>query len=573
MALKVKCKCGKALKIPATLAGKKIACPGCDKRFIIPASRFESAGKGNTSSSGVVTPKSAVATAAKEKVSVAAGASPSELDISPSSLDLEIGLSGSGVLDNLGQSEAAASTFELADAPTVEHMERLPEVETGPRPVCPQCKKTLPAKAKICVECGIDIKTRKRLLMSDDSRVDDAYIRTEQTLQIVSWIIPFGWFPIASEAFGTKKPRFIHSVALFTIIFSVIFGIYEFSGSTKMRSLKHLLLWGGNPEKNAEILPLFYAATPYGDSEAYSQKLDELMGRAPQSKGHEGEEAEEKVGEDEAAELKNAPAGGAEEGEDIESSAKPEDGEEDAGTDEDHEPAKETKSAKATSAVKEEAESDEDKPIPTELFLKAHQALTPDQQCYGQFHWYQLITHAFLHGGIIHLVGNLIFLFVFGSRVNALIGDLYTAILYPILAAISGFFHLMSVRSEAPLPLLGASGAIMGLAGMYLIFFPVNKVHMAVWIRLGLIARFKMYLKLFAVRGFWVVLFYMAFDVAYTVMRWDDGVAHWAHLGGFIAGIVFGLVLLFTRQVNARGGDIISVLLGRRAWALVGKPA
>ena len=80
-------------------------------------------------------------------------------------------------------------------------------------------------------------------------------------------------------------------------------------------------------------------------------------------------------------------------------------------------------------------------------------------------------------------------------------------------------------------------------------------------------------MKLFTVRGFWVVSFYIAYDVLYTVIGLEDDMAHWAHLGGFIAGVIIALVLLLSRRVNARGGDILSALLGKRAWALVGRPS
>ena len=95
---------------------------------------------------------------------------------------------------------------------------------------------------------------------------------------------------------------------------------------------------------------------------------------------------------------------------------------------------------------------------------------------------------------------------------------------------------------------------------------------MAAWFRWGLIRGFHLSLKFFAVRGFWVVLFYIAFDVLATIQGAEDGVAHWAHLGGFLAGVAIALMLIFSRLVNCRGGDIISAILGRRAWALVGKP-
>src|SRR6185295_14564324 len=99
--------------------------------------------------------------------------------------------------------------------------------------------------------------------------------------------------------------------------------------------------------------------------------------------------------------------------------------------------------------------------------------------------------------GIMHLVGNMIFLMVIGTRVNALVGNTATIAFYPLLAAISGWAQMTSLANEPPAPSLGASGAIMGLAGMYLVLMPVHKVHMAFWFRMGLIGRFRHYFKLF----------------------------------------------------------------------------
>ncbi len=184
------------------------------------------------------------------------------------------------------------------------------------------------------------------------------------------------------------------------------------------------------------------------------------------------------------------------------------------------------------------------------------------------FRWYQLITHAFLHADLIHLAGNMLFLLVFGTRVNALIGNIATAVLYPLLAVGSALVHLYFDG----VGLLGASGAIMGLAGVYLMFFPLNTVWMTGWIRWGLIGGFHLSYRVWAMRGFWVVLFYIAFDVLYTWLGTEDGVAHWAHLGGFGLGMVLALLLMVTRLVDARGGDLLSILLGRHAWAIVGRP-
>jgi membrane associated rhomboid family serine protease len=188
------------------------------------------------------------------------------------------------------------------------------------------------------------------------------------------------------------------------------------------------------------------------------------------------------------------------------------------------------------------------------------------------FHGYQLITHAFLHGGLLHLAGNMLFLFVLGSRVNALIGNVLTLMLYPLLAMIAGITHMVATANDDLSPMLGASGAVMDLAGMYLVFFPAHNVHMVAWYRWGLLAGLQLSTKTWAMRGFWVVLFYIAFDVLYTCLGLKDGVAHWAHLGGFIAGVLIALMLMAARLVNARGGDLLTVVFGRFAWQIIGKP-
>ncbi len=202
------------------------------------------------------------------------------------------------------------------------------------------------------------------------------------------------------------------------------------------------------------------------------------------------------------------------------------------------------------------------------------QAAAQQEQDLGEFHWYQLLTNAFLHAGIIHLAGNLVFLLVFGLRVNELIGNWKMAILYPVLAVCaSGAYAIAEWRGPLR-PAIGASGAIMGLAGMYFIFFPVQRVHMAVWFRGGLLTGWRMLFKTFRMSGFWLLVLWIAFnDGLPTVLHafgldQSDHVAHAAHLGGFVSGAIIALGLLFARQVDARGADILSVTLGPKAWAL-----
>lgn len=144
---------------------------------------------------------------------------------------------------------------------------------------------------------------------------------------------------------------------------------------------------------------------------------------------------------------------------------------------------------------------------------------------------------------------------------------------YLFLAICAGIAHLLASSGEPPVPLVGASGAIMGMAGMYFVFFPAQRVHSVIWLRLGIFTGFRLWMKIFELRGYWVLLFYIFFDVLYTLLGVKDGTAHWAHLGGFFSGMAVAILLLATRGVNGRGSDLLSILLGRWAWPLIGKPS
>lgn len=190
----------------------------------------------------------------------------------------------------------------------------------------------------------------------------------------------------------------------------------------------------------------------------------------------------------------------------------------------------------------------------------------------GRFHAYQLVTHAFLHADIMHLAGNLLFLLVLGTRVNEAIGNIATAVLYPLLAVAAGMAHVWSTAAGPLHPMIGASGAVMGMAGLYLILFPVHRVYIAAWWRWGLLVGFRLSHKVFSLRGFIVVLFFAALDVGFTALGAKDNVAHWAHLGGIMSGAAIAILLLACRLVYSRC-DLFSIVLGRYAWAITGTPA
>ncbi len=518
MAIKVRCKCEKQLTISSKYADKAIRCPACRRAFRVPMQKFVDAARRQ-----------------KTKLAAAGAHPPSAGASGPSHLSRSAPTAPDEGLDDdlFGELKLIEDTVETeapVPAPAV-----APPPPGGPK--CPACGRLLAPKAKICVTCGVDVRSGRSLITSDEHHLDGAYIAAESTIRLISIILFVGVYPIASEAFGTKTPWTIRAVTLLTIITSCFFFPYSCTNSTEMQSLKQLMLWPPNPQPTTEELAGLYLFTSYGDSDAWEQSMTKLaMERIQSSDQPFTKEQETAVNEM------------------IES--------------------EETWDEEASDEV-----SIDDKLLLLDRVYEQHEAVAVEanaalplkERATGEFRPYQLITSAFLHSDFLHLAGNMLFLLVFGAGVNALIGNLKTIVLYPVLAAGAGLIHLANDGSS-PYPMLGASGAIMGLAGMYLVFFPVHNVHMAAWWRWGLVGGFRLALKMWAVRGFWVVLFYMAFDIVATLRGADDGVAHWAHLGGFFVGIAVALLLLLTRLVNARGGDILSVLLGRRAWALIGKP-
>jgi membrane associated rhomboid family serine protease len=182
----------------------------------------------------------------------------------------------------------------------------------------------------------------------------------------------------------------------------------------------------------------------------------------------------------------------------------------------------------------------------------------------------QLVTHLFLHGGLEHLVGNMVFLWVFGAAVNGALGSVVYPLVYLALGALAGYCgHVLPAPPGEAIPLIGASGAICALSGVYLVLFPRHDIHMAVWFRFAWWTR--VHIKTFAVTGVYAVLFFTAFDVAAVVLGWTGEVAHWVHLAGLGWGVALGLGLLLSGAVRSQGYDLLTWVLGDR-WRRGGEP-
>jgi len=168
----------------------------------------------------------------------------------------------------------------------------------------------------------------------------------------------------------------------------------------------------------------------------------------------------------------------------------------------------------------------------------------------------QLIGSAFLHGGFFHLLGNMLFLWIFGNAICGAVGNAVYPFLYLFLAILSGASHLMIDGT----PAIGASGAINGIVGMTLVFFPKNRIHTFYWFFIPVLWIVKT--GKFETKTSWMILYWLIFDI-FGAMIGGDGVAHWAHIGGFIGGATVGLILLQFHVIDTYSPSLVDVFSGK----------
>jgi len=148
-----------------------------------------------------------------------------------------------------------------------------------------------------------------------------------------------------------------------------------------------------------------------------------------------------------------------------------------------------------------------------------------------------LLTSMFMHGGIAHILGNMLFLFIFGDNIEDRIGHFRYAIFYLVCGVLAGLAHVFATAlfagSEASLlvPSLGASGAISGVLGAYLLLFPMRRVVV-------LISWFATAVPAFIAIGLWFVFQLISGLGMLGSGAQQGGVAYAAHIGGFIAGLL-----------------------------------
>jgi membrane associated rhomboid family serine protease len=155
----------------------------------------------------------------------------------------------------------------------------------------------------------------------------------------------------------------------------------------------------------------------------------------------------------------------------------------------------------------------------------------------------------FMHGGWAHILGNMLFLYIFGDNVEDAMGHVRYLVFYLVCGLIAGLTQVFVTlnfdpsRQDALVPNLGASGAIAGVLAAYLVLYPHARVNALIFI--GIFFTFTR-LSAMVLIGFWFILQFIPAILGLGKSASNGGVAVWAHVGGFAAGLL--LVKLFQRR-------------------------
>ena len=160
-----------------------------------------------------------------------------------------------------------------------------------------------------------------------------------------------------------------------------------------------------------------------------------------------------------------------------------------------------------------------------------------------------IFTSMFLHGGFLHVGGNMLYLWIFGDNVEDSLGHARFFALY-LTAGVVAALTQIAVAPRSPVPMIGASGAVSGVLGAYIMLFPFAGVHMLIVI--GFFARIMRWPAL-VVLGLWILVQFVSGILTFSSSAWGGGeaggTAWFAHIGGFLAGMAL-LFLMRPRRVG-----------------------
>jgi len=143
---------------------------------------------------------------------------------------------------------------------------------------------------------------------------------------------------------------------------------------------------------------------------------------------------------------------------------------------------------------------------------------------------FTIFTAMFMHGGVFHIAGNMLYLWIFGNNIEDRLGHLRYAFFYLFCGVVAAFSHaLTNIHSD--IPMIGASGAVSGILGAYILLFPMARVHTIIF--LGFFVQVVKIPALIVI-GFWAIIQVVNGLVSQVS---QGGVAWFAHVGGFVAGL------------------------------------
>jgi membrane associated rhomboid family serine protease len=176
----------------------------------------------------------------------------------------------------------------------------------------------------------------------------------------------------------------------------------------------------------------------------------------------------------------------------------------------------------------------------------------------SEFRPVTLLTSMFLHGDIMHLLGNMWFLHLFGDNVENRCGKIKYLLAY-VLTGLAGALSHYMFFPHSEVPSIGASGAIFGVMGMYLFFFPTNRVKVFYFVFI--------FIGVASIRAIWVIGLWAGMEIFYSQMQRqsgvESGIGHLAHSGGFVAGALIAAAYSMLGLVHDDRRNIFAHMTGR----------
>ena len=166
-------------------------------------------------------------------------------------------------------------------------------------------------------------------------------------------------------------------------------------------------------------------------------------------------------------------------------------------------------------------------------------ALYPIAITHGEMIW-GLVSHMFLHAGFMHLAGNMLFLWIFGDNLEDQMGR-FGFLLFYLACGLGAAFAQIAADPLTTIPMVGASGAIAGVMGGYLLLFPKARIDILLII--------FVFFKVFTVPAWTMLILWFGVQLfgGFNSIAAEGGVAYWAHAGGFLAGLILTLPVFLRR--------------------------